>query len=305
MKSRLLALAFCFLSGALSASAQLQVDLSIKRNLFVMYEPILATVSITNLSGRDITLRDDSYKHWFGLEVQFADGRPLPPNDPNYSNEPVTIPASGKISRTVNLTPLFPLTEFGNYRVRAIIFSADVGRFFQSPALGLAITDGRSIWQKTVGSPDDGSTRTITLLSHRLPSSTQLYIRIEDREKGVIYCTHQLGRFLTFGNPDILLDRKNEVHILQNTAPKSYVYSHIGLNGQVIERKAYNEFSTRPAIRRTSDGGVTVVGGQEFDPNAPPPEQSLPSLDERPVAVPGGPTPVPKDEKRPDNLLSR
>ena len=150
-----------------------------------------------------------------------------------------------------------------------------------------------------------GTTRTITLLSHRFPQTMQLYIRIQDKQAGIVYCTHQLGRFLSFGNPNILLDAQNRVHILQNAAPKAYVYSKIGLNGEVMERKSYNEFSSRPELRRGSDGSVLVVGGQAYDSKTPPPEQSLPSMTDRPVPLPGTQTKPSPEDKRPENLLSR
>ena len=50
-----------------------------------------------------------------------------------------------------------------------------------------------------------------------------LYLRVEDKEAGVIYCTTQLGRFITFASPDIELDGGNQIHILQNTAPKAFL----------------------------------------------------------------------------------
>ena len=94
----------------------------------------------------------------------------------------------------------------------------------------------------------------------------------------------------------------------QNAAPTAYVYSKIGLNGEVMERKSYNEFSSRPELRRGSDGSVLVVGGQAYDPNAPQPEQSLPSMNDRPVPLPGPkgakPTPTPED-RPPEHLLTR
>jgi hypothetical protein len=193
--------------------------------------------------------------------------------------------------------------------VRATLFAQQTNKFFTSPALNFEITEGRLMWQKTVGVPDGspgaGSSRTVTLLSHRLPQSTYLYIRIEDSHAGTVFCTHQLGRFLTFGSPNVMLDRQNNVHILQNVAPKAYTYSKIGLSGEVLDRKAYNEFSTRPALRRGDDGSVVVVGGQAYDPSAPPPEESLPSLSDRPVALPGAQKKPKSDDKRPENLLSR
>ena len=298
-----------FLSAVLTATAQVQVDISMKRDLYISYEPVLVTVTITNLSGNPLTLADSGMNKWFGFALETLDGRPLPPSGGSYDNHPVELGPQQKITRTVNLTPLFPISEFGGYRVKANVFSEQTNRFFTSPSLSFEITEGRVLWQKTVGvpegSPGAGTTRSVTLLSHRLPQSTQLYLRIEDKQAGIVYCTHQLGRFLTFGNPNILLDARNQIHILQNVAPKSFVYSKIGLNGEVLERKSYNEFSTRPGLRRGSDGSVLVIGGQAFDPNAPPPEQVLPSMQDRPVPLPGTqgkPTP---EDKRPENLLSR
>jgi len=246
--------------------------------------------------------------------LETLDGRPIPPTDGDYSNQPVQLGPQQKITRTVNLTPIFPVNEFGGYRLKANVFSQQNNRFFTSPALNFEVTDGRVLWQKAVGVPDGspgaGTTRTISLLSHRLSQSTQLYIRIEDKQAGIVYCTHQLGKFLNFGNPSILLDAQNRAHILQNAAPKAYVYSKIGLNGEVMERKSYNEFSSRPELRRGSDGSVVVVGGQAYDPNAPLPEQSLPSMSDRPVPLPGSspkgakPTPTPED-RPPEHLLTR
>lgn len=297
------------LALAAVANAQVQVDVSMKRNLYVVYEPILVTVTITNLSGNPLTLSDSGHNKWFGFQVETMDGRPIPPTDGSYENQPVELGPQQKVSRTINLTPLFPISEFGGYRVKATVYSVATNRFFTSPGLNFEVTEGRVLWQKTVGVPDGapgaGSSRWITVLSHRLPESTQLYIRIEDKDAGIIYCTHQLGRFLTFGNPNILLDQQNQIHILQNAAPKAFIYSKIGLNGEVLDRKSYNEFSTRPALRRGSDGSVVVVGGQAYDPHAPPPEKSLPTLGDRPVNLPGPKVSPSPEEKRPENLLSR
>ncbi|TSA29230.1 MAG: hypothetical protein D4R65_15520 [Verrucomicrobiaceae bacterium] len=296
-------------AATLSAHAQVQVDIALKRNLYIIYEPILATVTITNMTGSELSLADSGQNKWFGLQVETMDGRPIPPLGGDYTNAPLELGPQQKISRTVNLTPLFPISEFGGYRARATVYTQQRNRFFTSPSLNFEITDGRPMWQKTVGVPDGapgaGTSRTITLLSHRLPQSTQLYLRIEDKQAGKIYCTHQLGRFLTFGSPNVMLDRLNNIHVLQNSAPKTFIYSKIGLNGEVLERKSFNEFSTRPALRRGSDGSVLVVGGQAYDPTAPPPEQSLPSLNDRPVDLPGAKQKPTPDDKRPENLLSR
>lgn len=290
-------------------AAQVQVDISLDRNLFVLGEVIPVTVTVTNLTGSELDLADSGLNRWFGFEVETADGRPIPPRGGDYSNEPVQLGAGQKIARTVNLTPLFPVDEFGGYRVRASIFLSQGNRFSKSPPLNFDVTDGRQIWQKTVGVPEGfsgaGGTRTVTLLIHRLPQSSQLYLRIEDAHAGVRKCVHKLGRLLSFTTPDVQLDEKNRIHVLQNVAPKVFLYSQIGLEGEVLERKSFNELTTRPILQRTGEGGIRVAGGQEYDPKARPQEESMPSLSDRPVALPGTKKKEASDEKRPASLLSR
>ncbi|MDD5200684.1 MAG: hypothetical protein PHC88_12885 [Terrimicrobiaceae bacterium] len=290
--------ALCVCAALPDAGAQVRVDFSLRRSLFIRYEPLIATVTITNLSGRDLELADVDNHKWFSFNIVHVESGSealVPPFNADYSLTPVQIPAGRSIKRAVNITPLYPLTEFGIYRVRATVFDSQSGHFFSSnPPLNVEITEGRMLWQQTVGVPEGegggGKTRTLTLLSHRLPDETQLYLRIEDKEGGLIYCTHQMGKLVSFSKPEVEIDANNQIHILQNTAPRMFLYSKVGLNGQILDRKEYTALSdTRPALRRDTAGGFQVVGGSYVDPNviaaqkiAPPP----PSVGDRPVPLP-------------------
>ena len=305
---RLVVLALALFGFIHCGSAQLQVDIKLKRTLYVSYEPILITVSMTNLSGNPLPLSDANDNHWFGFQIETLDGRPIAPRSLNYTNESLVLEAGQKLSRTVNLTPLFPIGEFGGYRIRAAIYAATLKRFFNSPALNIEITDGRPVFQKIVGVPDGmpgaGETREITAMTHRLPNSTQLYLRIENKKGGTVFCTHRLGRLVSYGTPEIILDQKNQVHILQNAAPKSFLYSHIGLNGEVLQRKTYSQIVKRPILREGPDGKIKVIGAQEIDPAAAAAKPAVPSLSDRPVALPDSATDAPADEKRPNQILA-
>lgn len=307
-----LALALLLLALLLpSASAQLQVEIGFKRTLYLAYEPLIASVSITNLSGNSLNLRDSDGQHWFGFQIETLDGRPVAPHDSRHTNPPLLLEPGQKLTRAVNITPLYPISEYGGYRVRAAIHAPSLNRSFTSSPLNVEITEGRSIHKKTVGvpanQPGGGGLREINLLTHRLPSSTQLYLRIVDPDRGVVHCTHRLGRLVSYGTPDIVLDRNNQIHVLQNVAPKSFLYSHIGLNGEVLARKTYQQNLKRPTLLRTSDDRIAVAGATEFDPQAiEEKKQATPSISDRPVPLPGSETDTtPADEKRPRNLLSR
>ena len=283
-------LAALFLLGffpILSLKAQVLVDLSIKRTIYIAYEPLLATVRITNLSGNRLLLADVEGKKWFGFDIETLDGRPIPPSDPNYEIPPIQIESGESITRTVNLTQLFPLSDFGSYRVRASVFATELNNYFSSPPLTIEITEGRLLWEQTVGVPGGGNaTRTISLLSHRLTERTDLYLRIEDKEAGIVYCIHNLGDYIAYGKPDILLDTDNTIHVLQNTLPREFVYSKIGLDGKILQRGSLQAPKERPQLKRLPDGSVTVLGGIAYDPHATPPPATVAKLSDRPPALP-------------------
>ena len=271
--------------------AQVRVDISFKRKLYVLYEPIIATVTINNLSGRPLLLDNSGNDRWFGFNIETADGRIVPPINPDYALAPAAVGPGEKLSRAVNLTPLFPLRDFGLYRVKATVFVPEFKRYFSSPPLGVEITEGRPIWQEVVGVPGaEGkpSLRTITLLSHKRSRSTDLYVRIEDRENGKIFATHRLGPFLSFGRPDVLLDARNEIHILQNSQPKNFVYTHLGLQGEVLAQSAHMEVGkSRPALGKRPDGSVVVAGGRVRTPGEEEKaEAAADKVGDRPVPLP-------------------
>jgi hypothetical protein len=256
-----------------------------------MYEPLIAAVTIHNLSGRPLLLDNTAEHRWITFNIEAADGRIIPPNNPAYAFPPAAIEPGEKLPAAFNLTPMFPLQEFGLYRVRASVYVPEFGRFFSSPPLAVEITEGRPIWQEVVGVPGGQGKpelRTVTLLSHKLSRSTRLYARIEDRENGKIFATHQLGPFLTFGRPEVVLDANNEIHILQNSAPKQFLYTHLDLDGKVIDRQFYVEAGSRPSLAKRDGGTVTVSGGRPYTPGEEEKaEMEMDKAGDRPVPLPG------------------
>lgn len=295
---------------AATASAQVKVDIGFRRTLYMMYEPLICTVTIQNMSSRTLDLTDTPRAKWFGIQVESVDGRPLPPITATYKNEPMQLEPGQKLTRPINLTPLFPF-EFGTYRVQATIYVAQLEKYFSSPQLNVEITEGRKIYEETIGVPagaGEGSSRTVSLLVHRLPNTTVLYVRVQDRDAGKIYCNSALGRFVSYGSPEVQFDSQNHIHILQNAAPKIFLHSEVDVNGKVVKQTAVQVNKTRPALSRKPDGSIVAIGGIPYDPKATPPSQQVPKLTDRPVALPtpqGKPAKSESEDKRPENLLSR
>ena len=267
--------------------AQVKVDMSIskQRRLFLVYEPIIVTVSITNLSGHDLTLDDADSQKWFSFQVTAGDGRIVPPLDLDYHLQPLSIPMGETVKRSLNLSSLYAVQEFGLYRVKASVYSPDTQKYYSSPSTDLEITDGKLIWEQTVGVPGKQSNRTISLLTFRMEKDNMLYIRVQDKEAGLVYTTNQLGRVLLTYEPEVQLDRENQIHVLQLVGARTYVYSRIGLNGEWLGQVVYNAVTTRPTFQKTKDGNVIVIGGQADVPVAPD-APTEPKLSDRPPGFP-------------------
>ena len=290
MKSPLL---FALALGlAATAQAQIQVELKFQRLQYVAHEPVMANVRITNLSGRDIELHDGPSQPWFGFEITAGEGRLLAPFQQDAAEPSLHVEAGKTITRKINLTPLFPVQDLGAYHVRANVYFTDLNKFFSSAARVFQVIDARPLWQKTVGVPEGtagaGETRTYSLLSNRFPDHTALYVRVENRDRGVVHTTYSLGRLLANDEPQAELDRANQLHVLHCAAPRNWAYSHIGLNGELLAHSTFLETKSRPRLRHTADGAIAVRGGMLNVPVAESKRGPAPKLPDRPPAKAAG-----------------
>jgi hypothetical protein len=274
---------------AAAAEAQVQVDLKFKRLQYIAYEPVVATIAITNLAGRDIELHDADGQSWLGFEITGSEEQPIGPLNAANREAPLRIQAGQRVTRQIDLTPLYPVHEYGSYHVRTNIYFADLQKFFYSAPRVFEVTDARPIWEQTVGVPNGGGSgdvRTYSLMTNRFPDHTSLYVRVQDKDSGVVYATYSLGRTISYEQPQAEIDRANQLHVLHCEAPRAWSYARVGLNGQLLEHSSFMETRTRPRLVHSGGGEVAVHGGM-IDATAKSSGSKAPKLSARP---PGGPT---------------
>jgi hypothetical protein len=277
------------LLSAAAAEGQIQVELKFKRLQYIAYEPVVATLAITNLAGRDIDLHDAGGQSWLGFEVTGNEGQPIAPLSGENAQPPLKIEAGQRVTRQIDLAPLYPVHDFGAYHVRTNVYFVDLGKFFYSGTRVFEVTDARPIWQQTVGIPNGvaaaGEVRTYSLLTNRFPDHTSLYVRVQDKDTGIVYATYSLGRSITFEQPQAEIDRANQLHVLHCAAPRAWSYSRIGLNGELIAHSSLMETKTRPRLVHSENGDVAVRGGLVETP-AQSSRSSAPKLSARPPGLP-------------------
>src|SRR6516162_10492658 len=285
---RLLPWLFVFIFAA-AAEAQVQVDPKFKRLQYIAHEPVVATIAITNPAGRDIELRDADGQSWLGFEITGSEEQPIGPLNSANRESPLRIQAGQRVTRQIDLTPLYPVHEYGAYHVRTNIYFADLGKFFYSGTRVFEVTDARPIWQQTVGVPDgtgaSGEVRTYSLMTNRFPDHTSLYVRVQDKDTGVVYATYSLGRTIGAEQPQAEIDRANQLHVLHCAAPRAWSYSRIGLNGELLAHSSLMETNSRPRLMHSTNGDVTVRGGT-IDTAAQSSRSTVPKLSARPPGLP-------------------
>ncbi|HME89639.1 MAG TPA: hypothetical protein VKE30_10560 [Chthoniobacterales bacterium] len=286
---RLRWLLVCLGFVATSALAQIQVELKFPRLQYIAYEPVVANLTITNLAGRDLDLHDTEGQAWFGFEVTADEGRSIAPIS-NAASEPLNVATGKRVTRKINLTPLFGVHDFGTYHVRAHIYFADLNKFFYSQTKVFEVTDARPIWQKTVGVPEEGgvkgNVRTYSLMTNRFPDHTSLYVRVEDKDSGIVYATYSLGQIIAFDEPQAEFDRSNELHVLYCAAPRTWGYARVGLNGELLSRASFAETKTRPRLVHSEDGVIKISGGMMDAPVTQATRETAPKLSARPPNAP-------------------
>jgi hypothetical protein len=271
------------------AGAQVNVNIEVKRRTYIRYEPLLVTVTLTNLSGRDLLL-EDGESPWFGFTIFQGDSQTLlPPREPDYRLDPLELKIGETVKRTVNLTQLYPVSEFGIHRVRATIYVKSLNQYFTSRTANIDITEGRTIWKQTVGVPETmpnaGKMHEMTLLAMQGTQHQYLYCRVTNPDNGDVLCMQRLGHILDGTQFDAKFDATNTLHVLQLAGPKTYSLTQIGVNGEVYGQWVYDAPKTKPFLRPDGTGNVEIVGATrrvEAAKNGPPP----PKLSDRPANLP-------------------
>jgi hypothetical protein len=252
------------------AHAQLSVTLQLPRTMYLVDEPLTATLNITNRAGREIVLEDNARDGtWCLFQIKAVRGGYVPSRRPDLTFPSISIPAGETVSRSVNLTELYDLNESGQYRIRACVnFAPTRSQFWSEPVV--ASTDsGKLLWSQTVGVPDGrpdaGAFRTFSLLTLQRQDGIYLFAKLEGKEEGIRFPTYALGRLLGAMQPQPEFDDANNLYVFHATNDTSYTLSQIdvatGKMGQALYKSSIAGRQGRPSMRRSRDGHLTIAGG--------------------------------------------
>src|ERR1044072_7860064 len=113
---------FCgFLFSLMLASttwSQVEIGLNSSRNSFLLYEPVVVTVTFRNTTEHDLVLRSENQRPWLSfLMIRVSDEIPVH-QDQAADFQGITLKPDETKGLTVNLTPFYAFRETGKFKVR-------------------------------------------------------------------------------------------------------------------------------------------------------------------------------------------
>jgi hypothetical protein len=276
-----------------SISAQITVDLELDRSLYMAHEPITGELTVVNRAGQDLIFGDSGGLNWLDFNVTDSQGYLITPVAGREAERPIVLSAGQTYKHKITINRRYPMTNIGTYKVKASVSFPQINRVFETKTISVQVTDGQPMWSQIVGVPQGhpqaGSYREYSLMTYYHGARAKaLYFRLKDSDSGMVYRTFPIGDYMTLRPPVHAIDPQNQLHVLHMTGPKAYKYTIINIDGEPIEQKnLFENERSRPELKVSSYGEVTVTGGISEEQQKTPYEQTeFHRLSERPPGLP-------------------
>ncbi|MEO6183731.1 MAG: hypothetical protein ABIP71_11660 [Verrucomicrobiota bacterium] len=243
-----------------------RVDLTLDQEQFLANEEVRIAVRITNRSGQELHLGKDA--DWITFTV---DGK-----DHYVVSQLGDVPVQGEFSlassktgtKRVNLTPYFDFRQMGRYQVTASVKIPQWNKEITSSPISFDIIKGTKLLEFDFGVPikkgdanAQPETRKYILQQAIYLNQMRLYLRLTDANDAVVFRVFPIAPMVSFSRPEAQVDGLSNLHVLHQTGAKSFNYSVIDPDGELVTRQTYDYTATRPILRPGGDGKISVIGG--------------------------------------------
>jgi len=285
----------CLAAALTPVSAQVTVELTQEQDQFLPAESLPLAVRITNRSGQ--TLRLGRGEDWLTFSVETHDGEVVPKLGDVPVGGEFELESSRVATLRVDLAPYFALSQPGRYSVTATMQIKDWNESVRSQPKGFDIIEGARLWEQAIGVPNSAPgtnalpevRKFILQQANYLKSQLRLYVRLTDASGARTFRVLPIGPMVSFGRPEPQVDKFSNLHLLYQEGPRSFNYTVINPEGEIIARRTYDYADKRPRLQPDAEGKVLVTGGVR----RPTPQDVPPSKPAKPPETEPKPTPAP------------
>jgi hypothetical protein len=254
-----------------AARAQFETNIALDKTGYLTYEPVTATVTITNRSGSDIVMGGPNGMAWLNFDVTNPSGDRVSPVRLR-TDETIVFKAGAKLQRSIRVSDYIVFSEYGSYGVTASVYHPPSQQYYASNRLRVSFTDVKPFWEQSygvpLGLPGAGQIRRYALCLLKESDRTYLYSRVLDDKTNIKLTTFCLGTCIMVADPQVTIDSSNMLHVLYMTIPHVYAHATINSQGRLDRAPTFHKEvgSDRPQLVVQNDQSIGVVGGVIYDP---------------------------------------
>ncbi len=264
MKIALLLFCLC-----LPAFAQINILFKPTKKQFVAYEPVTMNLTITNRTGKTATLQGIGLDNWLDVNVYDKNRQLLSYKSTPPAYQAVKIAAGQTVTKTISISNHYDLSRYGTYSVSASVrLPGNTQQAVRSNSSLITITNGRVLATQKIGLPGTASARQYEVIKFNGEDRTVIYIKLtNDYSKQVVVC-NVLSPMVPNSEPQIAVDRNNNLHLLYLITRATYVHHIIAPTGTIKKRQYHKSGSaySKPRLESFAKGDVKVAGTILFDP---------------------------------------
>jgi hypothetical protein len=246
-------------------SAQVTVELLTDQDEFLPGESIPIIARITNRSGQTLTFGHE--KGWLKFAVSAKEGYVGMRSQDIPTGDEFTLQSSERANVKLNLAPYFELNRPGHYQISATVTIPEWKRQINSGSKSIDVISGARVWQQEFGVPKaEGDTNGPPNLriyalqeANYLKRNLMLYAQVTD-SGGRNNRVTPIGPMISFGQPTATVDKVSNLHVLYQNGPRTFSYTVINPNCEIMTRQTY-EYTSRLRMIADADGNITVEGG--------------------------------------------
>jgi len=253
-----------------TASAQLAASLRMSKQQYLAGESVLAIVTVTNHSGRELTFMGESRMPWLEFILKDRNGDPVSTKARTTFGK-MKIKAGETLAREVDLSEFYLLTEPGNFSAVAVVRMPGEGvEGASTNRVAFNLSPGSVYWSQKVGIPGrDDVTREFRIINFNADQKSQIYVQVVDGRTGQNVRTYALGEVLMLRKPVVTVDRQQRLHVMYLGTPTMWVHCQIDVDGKLVSRQIHQRAATGdPQLLTFGDGSVRVANSIPYDPRA-------------------------------------
>ena len=289
MRKTVAALAILLIAAVLEADVVMK--LTMPRERYMTYEPVIASLTLRNTSGQSLIFGHEA--EFSGhLEIGLFDlhDRPVKGSGTKVNLKGLILRPGADHHIRVNIGKWLDMRRTGSFKLKLFIAHPMLKNEYESNFCSFDISNGAQLGV-------DLKIRTYTVKTLQEKSDVYFYLFVEDKTK--IYAIKYLGTLLGRELPSFELDSMNQLHMLLPVASKKFSYVVFDWHGKEEKQSYYKTSRTVPALfRQSTTGDVSVIGGELLLPGENYTQQkllpNLPADAALPQAAPKQPAPAGK-----------